>query len=58
MKLLQTTKIGNLTLNNSMAMAPMTRSRADFNGVVPSLIERIRQIAISVCSVDECHVSD
>ena len=34
MKLLQKTKIGNLELQNSMAMAPMTRSRADLNGIV------------------------
>lgn len=34
MKLLKETKIGNLTLQNSMAMAPMTRSRADINGIV------------------------
>ncbi len=34
MKLLETVKIGDITLRNRMAMAPMTRSRADFNGVV------------------------
>jgi N-ethylmaleimide reductase len=34
MKLFKVAKIGNLQLKNSMAMAPMTRSRADFNGVV------------------------
>jgi N-ethylmaleimide reductase len=34
MKLLEQVKIGNQLLKNSMAMAPMTRSRADFNGVV------------------------
>lgn len=34
MKLLKETKIGNLALQNSMAMAPMTRSRADINGIV------------------------
>ena len=34
MKLLKETKIGNLVLQNSMAMAPMTRSRADINGIV------------------------
>lgn len=33
MKLLQKTKFGNLELQNSMAMAPMTRSRADLNGI-------------------------
>jgi N-ethylmaleimide reductase len=37
MKLLQETKIGNLVVQNSMAMAPMTRSRADVNGVVGDL---------------------
>lgn len=37
MKLLQKTKIENLTLQNSMVMAPMTRSRADQNGVVKDL---------------------
>ena len=34
MKLLESIKIGAKTLNNRMVMAPMTRSRADFNGVV------------------------
>ena len=34
MKLLQPLKIGNKTLTNSMAMAPMTRSRASMSGVV------------------------
>ncbi len=34
MKLLSPIKIGNTLLKNSMAMAPMTRSRAAFNGVV------------------------
>jgi N-ethylmaleimide reductase len=34
MKLLESVKIGNQLLNNSMAMAPMTRSRASFDGVV------------------------
>lgn len=37
MKLLQKTTIGNLELQNKMAMAPMTRSRADLNGVVSDL---------------------
>ena len=37
MKLLQKTKIGNLELQNSMAMAPMTRSRANHNGIVNDL---------------------
>ncbi len=34
MKLLEPVKIGNYTLKNSMAMAPMTRSRANFDGIV------------------------
>ena len=34
MKLLESVKIGKHILKNSMAMAPMTRSRADFNGIV------------------------
>lgn len=37
MKLLQQTTIGNLELQNKMAMAPMTRSRADENGLVNDL---------------------
>lgn len=37
MKLLSKTKIGNLELNNSMAMAPMTRSRANTKGEVSDL---------------------
>ena len=34
MKLLGKTQIGNLSLKNKMAMAAMTRSRADSNGIV------------------------
>lgn len=34
MKLLNSTKIGKLTLKNSMVMSSMTRSRADENGIV------------------------
>ncbi|PJJ08390.1 N-ethylmaleimide reductase [Flavobacterium sp. 1] len=37
MKLLQSNKIGNLTLNNSVAMAPMTRARGEGNGVANDL---------------------
>lgn len=54
MKLLQTTKIGNLTLNNSMAMAPMTRSRADLNGVVgPSTVLYYKQRASAGLLISE-----
>ncbi|MFM7016060.1 MAG: alkene reductase [Bacteroidota bacterium] len=34
MKLLESVKLGQHTLQNRMVMAPMTRSRADINGVV------------------------
>ena len=34
MKLLESIKLGQHTLQNRMVMAPMTRSRADFNGLV------------------------
>jgi N-ethylmaleimide reductase len=34
MKLLESIKLGEFTLKNRMVMAPMTRSRADMNGVV------------------------
>lgn len=34
MKLLESIKVGNNLLKNSMVMAPMTRSRANMNGVV------------------------
>ena len=34
MKLLGSIKIGNNTLKNRMVMAPMTRSRANINGIV------------------------
>ena len=34
MKLLEQIKMGNAILNNSMAMAPMTRSRANIEGVI------------------------
>ncbi|GGH07109.1 alkene reductase [Mucilaginibacter phyllosphaerae] len=37
MKLLEKVTIGNKTLNNAIAMAPMTRSRADAEGVVSDL---------------------
>lgn len=37
MKLLEAIKLGNLSLQNSMAMAPMTRSRANLHGVVSDL---------------------
>lgn len=37
MKLLQEFNIGTIHLTNRMAMAPMTRSRADINGVVSEL---------------------
>jgi N-ethylmaleimide reductase len=37
MKLLDKISIGDLVLQNRMAMAPMTRSRADLNGVVNDL---------------------
>lgn len=37
MKLLEPTRIGNLALKNRMAMAPMTRSRANDNGIVGPL---------------------
>lgn len=37
MKLLQSNKIGDLTLNNSIAMAPMTRARGEGNGVANDL---------------------
>ncbi len=44
MKLFKAAKIGNLQLKNSIAMAPMTRSRADFNGVVgPSTVLYYKQ---------------
>jgi N-ethylmaleimide reductase len=34
MKLLEAIKVGNTTLKNSMVMSPMTRSRANFDGIV------------------------
>ncbi|MEI6576690.1 MAG: alkene reductase [Bacteroidota bacterium] len=34
MKLLESIKVGNNTLKNSMVMAPMTRSRANLDGIV------------------------
>lgn len=46
MKLLKPVSIGNHTLNNSMAMAPMTRSRASMDGVVgPSTVTYYTQRA-------------
>ena len=39
MKHLEKVEIGNLNFQNSMAMAPMTRSRADLHGVVGDLTE-------------------
>ena len=44
MKLLQSIEIGSLNLKNSMAMAPMTRSRANFSGEVSnSTVEYYKQ---------------
>lgn len=37
MKLLEASQIGNQTIKNKMVMAPMTRSRADKNGIVSDL---------------------
>lgn len=37
MKLLQPNKIGNLSLSNSIAMAPMTRARGEGNGIANDL---------------------
>lgn len=37
MKLFESVKVGDLTLKNRIAMAPMTRSRADQNGIVGDL---------------------
>ena len=37
MKQLEQIQLGNITLKNRMAMAPMTRSRADENGIVSDL---------------------
>ena len=37
MKLLEQEKLGSQTLKNSIAMAPMTRSRADENGIIGDL---------------------
>jgi N-ethylmaleimide reductase len=37
MKLLESTKLGTITLKNKMVMAAMTRSRADINGIVGNL---------------------
>ncbi len=54
MKLLKESKIGNLSLKNSMAMAPMTRSRADFNGVVgPSTVLYYKQRASAGLIISE-----
>lgn len=39
MKLLEKTQIGNLPLRNKMAMAAMTRSRADIHGIVGEMTE-------------------
>ncbi|MBC7936821.1 MAG: alkene reductase, partial [Rhizobacter sp.] len=37
MKILEPIKIGNNSFQNRMVMAPMTRSRADENGIVGNL---------------------
>ena len=36
-------QLGDLTLTNRMVMAPMTRSRADKNGIVPPMMETYYQ---------------
>lgn len=40
MKLLEHVQLGEMTLSNAIAMAPMTRSRADINGLVSDLTVR------------------
>lgn len=40
MKLLEPMKLGGIKLKNRMVMAPMTRSRADHDGIVNDLIKR------------------
>lgn len=37
MKILESSTIGSLSLNNTIVMAPMTRSRADKNGIINEL---------------------
>ncbi len=54
MKLLQSIEIGSLNLKNSMAMAPMTRSRANFSGEVSdSTMEYYKQRASAGLIISE-----
>ena len=54
MKLLQSIEIGSLNLKNSMAMAPMTRSRANFRGEVSdSTVEYYKQRASAGLIISE-----
>ncbi len=54
MKLLQSIEIGSLNLKNSMAMAPMTRSRANFSGEVSdSTVEYYKQRASAGLIISE-----
>ena len=52
MKLLESKKMGNRILKNSIAMAPMTRSRANLDGVVSEstvlyYVDKIKVILIT-----------
>ncbi|MFW0716410.1 alkene reductase [Pedobacter sp. N23S346] len=54
MKLLQSIKLGNITLNNSIAMAPMTRARAESNGTVnDTTVEYYKQRASAGLIISE-----
>lgn len=54
MKLLQPNKIGNITLSNSIAMAPMTRARAESNGTVnDTTVEYYKQRASAGLIISE-----
>lgn len=54
MKLLESFELGNISLKNKMVMAPMTRSRADFNGIVgPSTVTYYTQRASAGLIISE-----
>jgi 2,4-dienoyl-CoA reductase-like NADH-dependent reductase (Old Yellow Enzyme family) len=43
MKLLEPHKIGNVILSNRIAMAPMTRSRANMEGVIGAVKRNLKK---------------
>lgn len=59
MKLLESIKLGNNLLKNSMVMAPMTRSRANINGVVsePTVLYYTQRVSAGLIISEAINIS-